>query len=407
MQRLVDYPGFLRANYGGMQLRQLYHTHLNGMDYGLLSDFARHCILGSLGAVEEAVKAGNAPDLLGWETPYKFGYATLAVYGAQRLVISTDPRIESDHPGTLQYLLHMGAPPNLADFAGYTALHHACRKRARPELVQILICAEADPNQQDRWGGVPIMSALQCGCLKTMKALLEAGASVDVEDGDGMSPAKFAPQAGPVLTAVVQQWKRKREGVSLPLDKKACATCGGTGCGIKLCARCNAIWYCSRDCQKRDWQTHKLRCTSFHTDATVSLKPHYEDIGEMFSTPDVVRSAFGYAVSKPPERETRSVHVPHIRPGETKRLIIKVQVPYDIVTGGPRVEEQGDLMVFDKKRELVCRIRRRDDEVGYLRLSRTVVAKGAGRLKAYFVAEMPSVNLLIVKISEVLAEQAF
>ena len=88
-------------------------------------------------------------------------------------------------------------------------------------------------------------------------------------------------------------------------------------------------------------------------------------------------------------------------------MIIKIQVPYDVSTMGPRRDEQGDLMVFDKKRELVCRIRRQDDEAGYLRLSRTIVAKGVGRLKAYFVAEMTSVDQLVVKISEVLAEQAF
>ncbi|KAI0655421.1 ankyrin [Cubamyces menziesii] len=408
MQRLADYPGFLLAEHGGIRLRKLYSQYLSDMKYHLLSDFARHCVLGSLRTVRETIEAGNAPDILGRETPYKFGYAALVVYGAQHLVISTGTRLEPDHAGTLKYLLSMGAPPSLADFAGYTPLHHACRTQTCLELVRILIQAGADPNQQDRWGCVPVTGALQVGCAQTLVALLEAGASLDIEDGEGMSPAQFAPQSGPVTTAIVQRWIRKREGVSLPLQEKACATCGGTGSGIKLCARCNAVWYCSKDCQKKDWHTHKLGCTPFHAGGTVTLKPHYEDIGKMYATSDVLRFAFGYeVVSKLPRRETRSVHVPHIRPGETKRMIIKIQVPYDVSTMGPRRDEQGDLMVFDKKRELVCRIRRQDDEAGYLRLSRTIVAKGVGRLKAYFVAEMTSVDQLVVKISEVLAEQAF
>ena len=45
----------------------------------------------------------------------------------------------------------------------------------------------------------------------------------------------------------------------------ASPTCGLTACGLKvgkggLCSRCRSINYCSKEHQRRDWQTHKLMC---------------------------------------------------------------------------------------------------------------------------------------------------
>jgi hypothetical protein len=38
----------------------------------------------------------------------------------------------------------------------------------------------------------------------------------------------------------------------------------GTGPNSRLrCARCKLTYYCSRECQKRDWKIHKLMCTPF------------------------------------------------------------------------------------------------------------------------------------------------
>jgi hypothetical protein len=82
-----------------------------------------------------------------------------------------------------------------------------------------------------------------------------------------------------------------------------------------------------------------------------------------------------------------------------RSIIIKVQVP---VSPGAT-----DMLVYTKKRDLVCTIRPQDNREGYARLADVVRTKGVGGLKAYFAAELRSKDELVVKISEVLAEQPF
>ncbi|EIW52467.1 ankyrin [Trametes versicolor FP-101664 SS1] len=406
MQELIDRPGFLPADVGGSRLRSLYQRGTAKLEPRLLSDFAKWCFTGDLQAIKRAIEAGDAPDILGSETPYQHAYATFVVRGAQN-IIGTASSTDQDHAATLKYLLDLGAPPNMPDIVGYTALHHACNSNPRPELARILLEGGADPNQQDHFGSVPLMGAFQNDAVQLVDLLMEHGASLDIKDGDGDTPDDFFIKAGPYITAAVQKWKRRRAGERQPLDEKACSMCAKTDVELKFCAKCGSIRYCSKECQKTDWPRHKLDCVGFNAETTVTLKPHYEDIGRVLPTADVQRQKFGYPVPKQPKRNMRSMHIPNIRPGETKKLIIKVQVPFDMDLGVPQIEETGDLMVFDRKRSLVCRIRRQDDPEGYLRISRVIRAKGVGGAKAYFSAEMERTDRLVVKVSEVLAEQTF
>jgi len=47
---------------------------------------------------------------------------------------------------------------------------------------------------------------------------------------------------------------------AVPLDDHPCALCGKGGAQSK-CADCRQVSYCSRDCQKAHWKTHKSVCT--------------------------------------------------------------------------------------------------------------------------------------------------
>ena len=43
-------------------------------------------------------------------------------------------------------------------------------------------------------------------------------------------------------------------------DKKYCANCGLKGDDLKRCADCGQVRYCSRECQKKHWKIHKMDC---------------------------------------------------------------------------------------------------------------------------------------------------
>ena len=59
----------------------------------------------------------------------------------------------------------------------------------------------------------------------------------------------------------------KKENVQRPSSEvkndkplKACQKCGDTAKALTVCRGCRKVRYCSRECQKADWQSHKVHC---------------------------------------------------------------------------------------------------------------------------------------------------
>jgi len=227
-----------------------------------LSDFGLCCYMGNfteaqrvmvttfhlieLTVIVQQVEAGTAPDLQGSETPFKFGYATIIVAGAQRV---TGPMMQ--HLELLKYLISRGLPVDVPDIVGFTALAHAVMNQfPQIGLARMLLEAGASVNYQNRYGEVALFGAFQHNHIAAIDLLCEFGADLEIKEADGLSPMSFFLQCGPQVTATIRKWINKRSGEKAPRVEKRCDNCGKDDPSLKNCAKCQVARYCSVECQR-------------------------------------------------------------------------------------------------------------------------------------------------------------
>ncbi|KAF7290581.1 hypothetical protein MIND_01298200 [Mycena indigotica] len=402
MADILAQPGFISVTQGGQTLRELYRRESLNMDISKLSAFTQAVFMGMFDVVKQLVEQGTAPDLSGTETPFCTGYASWVVLGAQRS--AQGPPGSLRHLETLEFLLTHGALPDIQDILGHTALHHATTcPRETLDLTRCLLKHGANVNHLNRFGEISLFGTMQLNLVATIDILLEHGADIDIVPADGLTCRQFYLKLGPQVAAVMNKWIVKRSGGdALPRLDKSCDSCGKKpeGFDLKQCAKCRVARYCSRECQEKEWPTHKKKCKAFSSDATVVLKPIYGKYSHTIPLAETGRGLSGYptqakAFSK---SQTRGSHEPK-KTG--KSLVVKVQVPF---TDDPVLRASG-LLVYSKTRDLACTINREDAPEEYDRISEVVRSKSITGAKGYFVAELESKDRLVVKISELLADQ--
>ncbi|KAI9463433.1 ankyrin repeat-containing domain protein [Boletus coccyginus] len=406
MKEILDEPGFISIEMGSERLRNMFQTQCAEFNPNKLSRFALACMTGDYDMVKKAIESGTAPDLDTTQTPFQFGFVTFTVRGAVQFG-PCSPDTPMRHLDVISYLIASGAPPDIPDIVGLTALHHACTPpNGHVEIAKLLLEKGANVNAQNRYGEVPIFFPFHGGDVALVDVLMEHGADLDIADGNGGSPRKLCLVFGAEVTAAVQRWERKRKGEVAPWEEKRCDNCKTKGSGLMLCARCHVVRYCSTECQRAHWKAHKPNCNPFCAQTTVTLKPSYGSPGpfmsETISRADLTRQALG--LSTPVTRP--------LRPGftkneaENKRMVIKIQVPVGL-DNSPISSALGELFIYNKKRDFVCTVARASNSVAYDAIVQTVRSRGVGGAKAYFAAELKNPDQLVVKVSEVLAEQPF
>ncbi len=91
-------------------------------------------------------------------------------------------------------LIEAGAQGELADCEGFTVLHYAAANNMA--TVEAVIDLESDLNRLNIFGQTPLFLACANGEEKMTSLLIEAGASIDIVDNEGMTPLDVAEQSG-------------------------------------------------------------------------------------------------------------------------------------------------------------------------------------------------------------------
>eukprot|EP01123_Difflugia_compressa_P014425 TRINITY_DN744_c1_g3_i1.p1 TRINITY_DN744_c1_g3~~TRINITY_DN744_c1_g3_i1.p1 ORF type:complete len:400 (-),score=78.31 TRINITY_DN744_c1_g3_i1:233-1252(-) len=156
-------------------------------------------------------------------------------------------------------LIKNGAVIDCPDHRGFTPLFMASAEGYNT-CVEKLIKSGANVNHRSMEDyTTAIYHAVNSNRLKVVRLLLEHGADpLSTRNDKNQTLAEIARiNNRNELANLLEAW------VSIPPEErsKICANC----CkyiegGMKRCGKCKARWFCSVECQKKDWTTHKLNC---------------------------------------------------------------------------------------------------------------------------------------------------
>lgn len=147
--------------------------------------------------------------------------------------VATQPTLTKEHLAIAESLLAAGASPNMKNDRGRTPLNEAA-DREHKDLCELLVqhegrLGEAEPGEKDEF--FTASSKEEQGS--------HHGADKQADDGED-------------------------ECEDVQIVRCGNAKCGrpeGKGENFNRCSRCKARYYCSRNCQRADWPTHKASCS--------------------------------------------------------------------------------------------------------------------------------------------------
>lgn len=156
-------------------------------------------------------------------------------------------------------LLDLGA--NVEGFAknpGDPTPLAAAANNGATDVVNLLIERGADPNfEVAKTRCTPIFLAALGGHNKTIIALMDRGADLQVRDSHGHLASTYARGMNHDRTALLVD--RLIFADSLPGTDTSCGKCSAPH-ARKKCAACRLERYCDRECQRAGWKDHRARC---------------------------------------------------------------------------------------------------------------------------------------------------
>ncbi|KAF2825920.1 hypothetical protein CC86DRAFT_382891 [Ophiobolus disseminans] len=169
---------------------------------------------------------------------------------------------------TTRYLAQeLSVPVDGTDVTGGSALYWAISTKpfAQAEFAQMLFDAGGSVNQKNRFSATTASEIAQVDFttdtkknVQMMEWYVEHGGDVEGKDSDGMN-VKMLVEMMRKRVPGMEQVVKKGKG---PRKEGECANCGRKPSEkvFSACARCRGVRYCSQECQKVDWKSHKKSC---------------------------------------------------------------------------------------------------------------------------------------------------
>lgn len=190
--------------------------------------------------------------------------ANPSIVAGERKISPLHIAASNDHYKVVEILLKNGCVVDCEDSRGFTPLMMAASE-GYLRTVTLLVNAGADVNKvASSSGECALHVAVTQDNIDIIKFLLEKGAINDIKDQNGLTPSQVA------LIRAEQEKVRARKEIyqiaASTIDNwglKVCFRCSKLppkNQQLKRCGNCKKVFYCSVECQKEDWKTHKGVC---------------------------------------------------------------------------------------------------------------------------------------------------